>query len=272
MLCLCGSIHAAVIKSLGYKRSLSIFTLVALGLDACFVHGLRGRVATGAQIGGTIPSDMSRLDDPSVVPSSPLDPCPMTSNSHCNAESFQREVTTSSEEELPQGPWVRICILCILTGCGLIGIHTILKVPYAIATTDNSVVKVLFALVLWPLLREIILSPVRSGTWTLTTHISILRRSSVVPRFEAVFLGYSTFSRLVGRFVTSSMKSPLLTLFVAFMQSFQEVLFRQTADRRKRFIARYIKRKSEAQIFARFDSGEGRRFQARMILLDMIAE
>ena len=275
ILCIHGVTHPAAIKSLGYKRALSIVTLVAFPLDACFLRGLRGRVSPGPQIGigGTTPSDMSRLDDPSVVPSSPLDPCPMTSNSHSNAESFQREASASSEEELPQGPWVRICSLGALTSIVLLVIHSILKIPYVIATTDSSVVKILFALVFWPLLREIfILSGGRVAAWTLTTHISIRRRSPAAPRFEVWILGFSTFSRLVGRFVTSSMKSPLLTLFVAFVQSFQEVLFRQTADRRKRLIARYIARKSEAQIFEIFDSGEGRRFHARMILLDMIAE
>ena len=51
-----------------------------------------------------------------------------------------------------------------------------------------------------------------------------------------------------------------------------EKILALTYDLRGKFIARYVRRMSEREIWERYDSEKGRRFKARVILLDMMSE
>ena len=113
---------------------------------------------------------------------------------------------------------------------------------------------------MWPLLREILSSQMRAGARMLVADVVEQRGSPYSPRVEVFMMGLSVYGRLIGRFVTSSMASPLWILFVALVQAFQEIAFRQSADRRDKCIARYIQRQSEEQIAERLYSVQSRRF------------
>ena len=150
-------------------------------------------------------------------------------------------------------------------------LHMALKLPYWAATRRTDMEKSIVALVLWPLLRELLLLRLRDGTLRLTFRARRLKHVHA-PRIEVVTFGLSFYFSLLGRFMICSLSSLNAVLLVSLLQAVQEVFFRQTYYVRDKAVARYIKRLSDKEISERFDSGTGRRLKARTVIVEMLAE
>ena len=173
------------------------------------------------------------------------------------------------------GIWFTMCA----TSWIIAFLHVVMKLPYRVATIEADGDKVFFTLIVWPVVRELSFLTMRKGARSLVFDIVThghraggQAEESASPRIEIFVMGISVWARLIGRFVTSSMKSPVWTLFVALAQAFQEIMFRQTAERREQATARWIGRLSEDEVVERFRSKHALRFKGRRLLIDMIAE
>lgn len=81
----------------------------------------------------------------------------------------------------------------------LIFVHFTLKIPYAIATLDEDSTKVIFAILLYPALREVINSRLSLAARQLVVEVVHKRGNLESPRVEVYLFGMSVFLRLIGR-------------------------------------------------------------------------
>lgn len=125
--------------------------------------------------------------------------------------------------------------------------------------SDTNII--LWVLVFWPVFSEFALMGMRTGLRNFYDEYGDRRIDFLLGFFCSL-------RNLLARFFQVSIRNPVSLALVCATSAVQELVMRQTFDKRDRLINRYVKRWTEDQVKAHHESERHKRYRAEILLLD----